>query len=83
MSLCYRPKALSLALCAGPILWMMSLSVPSLGQTRVGAATDNRQPLAPAPHGHHHVRGAYIVCPTPDVHSCHREFAHKHRAHAH
>jgi len=83
MSLSYRTKISFVALVACPILWTISLSAPSLGQTRVAAGADTGQPPAPTSRGHHHVRGAYIVCKTSDVHSCHKKFAHKHGAQTH
>jgi hypothetical protein len=80
MSLSYRA---TIAFVACPILWTIALSTPSVGQTRVEAGADNSHPHSPAPRGQPHVRGTYIVCPTPDVHSCHREFVNKHRARGH
>ena len=82
MSLAYRATTSFLALVACPILWTIAMSAPSFGQARVAAAADTGQ-HAQASSGHRHVRGTYIVCPTPDVHSCHREFLHKHRARGH
>jgi len=83
MSLSLRVTISFVALFACPILAATSLPAPSFGQPRVAAAADQGQPPAPASHEHHHVRGAYIVCPTSDVHSCHKKFVHKHRAQGH
>jgi hypothetical protein len=83
MSLSCRVTPSFVALFACPILWAISLSAPGVGQARAATAADHGQPHAPTTRGPHHVRGAYIVCPTPDVHSCHRAFAHKHRAQTH
>jgi len=83
MSLSYRVKISFLALFASPILWAISLSAPSLGQSRVEPGAQSGQPRAPAAHRHHHRKAAYIVCDTPDVHSCHEEFTRRHRAQGH
>ena len=79
MSLPYRVKISFVALLACPILWTISLSGPSLGQARVETGAQNGQPRALAPARHHrHMKGSFIVCDTPDVHSCHKEFARRH-----
>jgi hypothetical protein len=83
MSLSDRVTISFVALVACSIVWTMALSSPSLGQPRVEAGAESAHPHAQASHGHRHVRGTYIVCETSDVHSCHREFLHRHRAKGH
>ena len=56
------------AAVAAATLWTMALSAPSLA---LGA------------HHRHLHRMAYIVCDTPDVHSCHKDFARRHGVQAH
>ena len=82
MSLSLRVTISFVALFACPILAAISLPA-SLGHARAAAAAEQGQPPAPASPQKHHVRGAYIVCPTSDVHSCHKKFVHKHRAQGH
>jgi hypothetical protein len=79
MSLPYRVK---LAFFAAPVLLTMSLAAPSLGQARAQEGTQSAKPRAPTVHHHLH-RSAYIVCDTPDVHACHKEFGRRHGAQAH
>jgi len=81
VSLRVTPSFVTLFACA--IVAAISLPAPSLGQARAAAAAEQGQPPAPASPQKHHVRGAYIVCPTSDVHSCHKKFVHKHRAQGH
>jgi hypothetical protein len=75
---CGRVRISLVALFACLIVWTISLSSPRLGQAYAGERTLARHPRAPHPLGHGHVRGAMIVCDTSDVHSCHREFKHRH-----
>lgn len=82
MRLSHRVTILFVALVAFPILCTISLSAPSLGQERGEGGANSGSPHAAASRSHH-VRGAYIVCPTPDVRSCHKAFKRRHRAHAH
>jgi hypothetical protein len=77
--MCLRYRVKISFITAGLILSAMSLSSPSLGQAPVETRPHARQPLAPHPLGHRHVRGAMIVCGTSDVQACKRDFAHKHR----
>ena len=86
VSLPYRVKISSVARFAAAILWTISLSAPSFGQARVETGAQSGQPHAPAAHHHHHRHmkpAAHIVCDTPDVHACHREFARRHGAQTH
>jgi hypothetical protein len=78
-----RAQISFVALFAAAILWTMALPAPSLGQTRAEATVQSDQPRAPATHHHRHVHGTLIVCDTSDVHSCHKEFVHRHRAQGH
>jgi len=71
------------ALFASPILSTISLSAPSFAQARVETGAQSGQSRAPAAHHHLRMRAAHIVCDTPDVHSCHKELARKHRAQVH
>lgn len=83
MSLPDRVRISFVVLFASPILLTTSLSAPSLGQARAEAGVQSGQPRAPATHHHRHMRGAHIVCDTPDVHSCHKEFTRRLRAQGH
>jgi hypothetical protein len=83
MSLPYRVRISFGVLLATPILWTISLSGPSLGQARAESGAQSGQPRAPAAHHRPHMKGTFIVCETADVHSCHKEFARRHRAQAH
>jgi hypothetical protein len=83
MSLPCRVRISFVVLVASPILWTMSPSAPSLGQARAETAAQSSQPRAPAAHHRPHMKGTFIVCETADVHSCHKEFARRHRAQAH
>jgi hypothetical protein len=78
MRLSARIKISFVALSGYLILGTTSLISPSLGQARAEERSLDRQPLAPRPLDHRHVRGSMIICRTHDVKSCHREFAHKH-----
>ena len=83
MSLPDRFKVSFVVLLAFPILLPTSLSAPGLSQARAETATQSGQPRTPAAHHHRHVRGAKIVCDTPDVHSCHKEFTRRLREQGH
>jgi hypothetical protein len=83
MSLPDRVKTSFLALLVSAIACTISLSAPSLGQAHAETGGESGQQRATTVHHHLHMRAAYIVCDTPDVHSCHKEFARRLRERGH